>query len=123
MTQARVILFGLATIYLAGVVVQFFLAGLGSFGAASYESHEAVGLGLALVALILVVLALVGKLPRSLTALTFTLLGLNVVQIVLVRVDVEEISALHVVNALAIALVAIEVVQRARRYLAAKLDA
>jgi hypothetical protein len=120
--QARVILFGLATIYLAGVVVQFFLAGLGTFGATTFDAHRAVGLGLGLVSLLMVVLAFVGKVPRSLVALTLTLLGLNVIQLVLARIDVEEVAALHVVNALAVVYVAHELVQRSRRYLAAQLS-
>jgi Family of unknown function (DUF6220) len=119
--QARVILFGLATIYLAGVVVQFFLAGLGTFGATTFDPHRAVGLGLGLVSVVMLVLAFVGKVPRSLTALTFTLVGLNVAQLVLARIDVEEIAALHVVNALAVVYVAHELVQRSRRFLAAQL--
>jgi hypothetical protein len=120
--QARVILFGLAAIYLAGVVVQFFLAGLGTFGATTYDAHRAVGLGLGLVSLIMLVLAFVGKVPRSLVALTFTLFGLNVIQLVLAQIDVEEIAALHVVNALAVVYVAHELVQRSRRFLAAQIS-
>jgi Family of unknown function (DUF6220) len=119
--QARVILFGLAAVYLAGVVVQFFLAGLGTFGATTFDAHRAVGLGLALVSLVMVVLAFVGKVPRSLLALTLTLLGLNIVQFVLAQIDVEEIAALHVVNALAVVYVAHELFQRSRRFLAAQL--
>jgi mercuric ion transport protein len=119
--QARVILFGLATIYLVGVVVQFFLAGLGTFGATTFDAHQAVGLGLGLVSLVMLVLAFVGKVPRSLTALTFTLFGLNVLQLILAQIDVAEIAALHVVNALAIVYVAHELVQRSRRFLAAQL--
>lgn len=115
------ILFGLATIYLAGVVVQFFLAGLGTFGATTFDAHSVVGLGLALVSLIMLVLAFVGKVPRSLLALTFTLFGLNVLQLVLARIDVDEIAALHVVNALAVVFVAYELVQRSRRFLTAQL--
>jgi hypothetical protein len=121
-TQARVLLFGLAAIYLVGVIVQFFLAGLGAFAASSYDAHQGLGLALAALALLLLVAAFVGKVPRSLLALTFTLLGLNVLQIVFARLDVAEIAALHVLNALAVALVAIELVQRSRRYLASKLD-
>ena len=122
MTQARVLFFGLAVIYLAGVVVQFFLAGLGTFGATTYDAHRAVGLGLGLVSLIMLVLAFVGKVPRSLVALTFTLFGLNVIQLVLAQIDVEEIAALHVVNALAVVYVAHELVQRSRRFLAAQIS-
>ena len=118
MTQARVLFFGLAVIYLAGVVVQFFLAGLGTFGATSFDAHQAFGLVLALLTLILLVLAVVGKVPRLLILLSVALLGLNVLQMFLAQVDVDEIAALHVVNALAIVFVAVEIVQRSRRYLA-----
>jgi HJR/Mrr/RecB family endonuclease len=69
----------------------------------------------------LLVIAVAAKLPRSLTGLSITLVVLNVVQIVLVRVDIEEIEALHVVNALAIAFVANMLAHRSRRYLASKL--
>ena len=120
-TQARVVLFGFATIYLAGVVVQFFLAGLGTFGATTFDAHRGVGFGLGLVSLVMIVLAFVGKVPRSLVALTLTLFALNIVQFVLARIDVDEIAALHVVNALAVVYVAHELVQRSRRYLAAQL--
>ena len=121
MTQARVLFFGLAVIYLAGVVVQFFLAGLGTFGATSFDAHQAFGLVLALLTLILLVLAVVGKVPRLLILLSVALLGLNVLQMFLAQVDVDEIAALHVVNALAIVFVAFEIVQRSRRYLASKM--
>jgi hypothetical protein len=117
-TQARVLFFGLAVIYLAGVVVQFFLAGLGTFGATSFDSHQVFGLILALLTLILLVLAVVGKVPRFLILLAVALLGLNVLQMFLARIDIDEIAALHVVNALAIVFVAYEIVQRSRRYLA-----
>ena len=121
MTQSRVLFFGLAVIYLAGVVVQFFLAGLGTFGATSFDAHQAFGLVLALLTLILLVLAVVGKVPRLLIGLAVVLLGLNVLQMFLAQVDVEEVAALHVVNALAIVFVAYEIVQRSRRYLASKM--
>ncbi|MGH3036565.1 MAG: DUF6220 domain-containing protein [Gaiellaceae bacterium] len=121
MTQARLLFFGLAVIYLAGVGVQFFLAGLGTFGAASFDAHSVFGLFLVLMALILLVVAFVGKLPRSLRALTFVLLAVNVLQIFLAQLDVEELAAFHVVNALAIAFIGYEVMERSRRYLAWKL--
>lgn len=121
-TQARVLFFGLAVIYLAGVVVQFFLAGLGTFGATDFDPHEVFGLILAFLALVLVVLAIVGKVPRLLIGFTVLLLGLNVLQMFLARIDVDEIAALHVVNALAIVFVAYEIAQRSRRYVASKME-
>ena len=121
MAQARVLFFGLAVIYLAGVVVQFFLAGLGTFGATSFDAHQAFGLVLAVLSLILLVVAVVGKVPRLLIGLAVLLLGLNILQMFLAQVDVEEVAALHVVNALAIVFLAHEIMQRSRRYLTSML--
>jgi len=122
-TQARVLYYGLAVVYLAGVVVQFFLAGLGSFGATDFDAHSVLGMILLAATVILLVLAVVGKLPRLMILLTLALVALNALQLVLARIDVEEIAALHVVNALAIAALAYELAQRARRYLTAMLSA
>jgi hypothetical protein len=120
-SQARVVFYGLAVIYLLGVVVQFFLAGLGVFGTTSYDAHRALGFLLGLVAVVLLVLAFGAKLPRPLTGLALLLVLLNIVQVVLIQVDIEEVRALHLVNALAIGLVANMLVHRSRRYLASKL--
>jgi hypothetical protein len=120
-SEARVVFYGLALIYLIGVVVQFFLAGLALFGSTSYDVHRVVGFMLGLVAVALLVIAVAAKMPRSLSGLSIVLVTLNVVQIVLIQVDIEEINALHVVNALAIGLVANMLVQRSRRFLASKL--
>ncbi len=80
-----------------------------------------VGFILGLVAVALLVIAVAAKMPRSLSGLSIVLVALNVVQIVLIQIDIEEVNALHVVNALALALVANMLLQRSRRYLASKL--
>ena len=121
MSEGRVVFYGFAVIYLLGVVVQFFLAGLALFGSASYDEHQGLGYVLEAIAVVLLVIAVAAKLPRSLTGLSITLVVLNVVQIVLLQADIGEIEALHVVNALAIAFVANMLVHRSRRYLASKL--
>ena len=72
---------------------------------------------LGVIAVVLLVIAVAAKLPRSLTGLSITLVVLNVIQIVLLQFDIHEIEALHVVNALAIAFVANMLVQRSRRFL------
>jgi hypothetical protein len=123
MTQARVLFYGLTVLYLLGVVVQFFLAGLTIFGGTSIESHRVLGFILAAGALLLLILAVVGRLPRRTAVLTVLLLGLSVLQVVLVRVGVDEVAALHPVNALAVALVAYVLMQRSRAYLASKMAA
>ena len=121
MSQARVLYYGLAVIYLVGVVVQFFLVGLALFGSGNYDVHRVLGYALGLIAVALLALAIGAKLSRSLTALTTVLVALNAVQIVVIQIDMDQIEALHVVNALAIAFVANMLVQRSRRYLAAQM--
>ncbi len=121
MSEARVVFYGFAVIYLVGVVAQFFLAGLALFGSTGYDAHQALGYVLGIVAVVLLAIAFFTKLPRSLTGLSITLLVLNVIQIALLRADIAEIDALHVVNALAIAFVANMLVHRSRRFLAARL--
>jgi uncharacterized membrane protein len=123
MTQARVVFFGLTVLFLLGVVVQFFLAGLHVFGGTSIDSHRVLGFILAAAALLLIILALVGRLPRKTVLLTVLLLGLTILQSILVNVDIDEVGALHPVNALVIAFVAYGLMQRSRNYLASKMAA
>ena len=123
MHQSRVFLFGVALIYLVGVVVQFFLAGQGAFGATSYDTHQAFGYVLGILSIGIFVLAVIGKVPRDLVTLAAVLLGLNVVQVLVVHANVDDIAALHAVNALAIAGVALALVRRSRRYLSTRLAA
>jgi Family of unknown function (DUF6220) len=122
-SQARVAFYGFALVYMLGVVVQFFLAGLAVFGVRSYDAHRGLGFVLALISLVLLALAIGAKMPRSVTALSTVLVALNAVQIVLIQVDVEEVQALHLVNALAIAFVANMLLHRSRRYVASKMAA
>ena len=121
MSQGRVAFYGVALVYLLGVVIQFFLAGLAVFGVRSYDAHRGLGFVLGLISLVLLGLAIGAKLPRSMTALSAVLVALNAFQIVLIQIDIAEVNALHLVNALAIAFVANMLVHRSRRYLAARL--
>ena len=121
MSQGRVAFYGVALVYLLGVVIQFFLAGLAVFGVRSYDAHRGLGFVLGVISLVLLALAIGAKMPRSVTALSTVLVALNAFQIVLIQIDIAEVNALHLVNALAIAFVANMLVQRSRRYLAARL--
>jgi hypothetical protein len=123
MTQARVLFYGLTVLFLLGVVVQFFLAGLYVFGGSSIESHRVLGFILSAAALLLIILALVGRLPRKTVLLTVLLFGLTIIQSFLVNVDIDEVGALHPVNALVIAFAAYGLMQRSRNYLASKMAA
>jgi uncharacterized protein DUF6220 len=98
---------GIALLFLAGAVLQFFLAGLGVFGAASFGPHKTVGKLLALASLILLVLAailaLTGGLSRGRVGLPALLLALMILQWSLVEafsVSAPALAALHPVNGL-----------------------
>ena len=121
MSQGRVAFYGVALVYMLGVVIQFFLAGLAVFGVRSYDAPRGLGFVLGVISLVLLALAIGAKMPRSVTALSTVLVALNAFQIVLIQIDIAEVNALHLVNALAIAFVANMLVQRSRRYLAARL--
>jgi hypothetical protein len=123
MTQARVMFFGVTVLFLLGVVVQFFLAGLYVFGGTSIESHRVLGFILIGGALLLLALAVVGRLPRRTALITVVLLAMTVLQSVLANIDVDEVQALHPVNALFIGAVAGGLVGRSRNYLASKMAA
>ena len=112
---------GLARIYqiiawliTVGVLLQFFLAGLGVFGAMDFGPHVMLGLLLSLLSLILLILAAAGRLGGSAIKFAAVLFGLMIVQMLLVRLGAisRVISALHPVNAVAILFVAHEVARR-----------
>jgi hypothetical protein len=113
----RNVYLGLALLFLAGIVVQFFLAGLGVFGAESFEAHRTFGYALQGSAIVLLVLALVGRLGSRLVWPSALLVLLVIVQGLLIAAkdSAPSVAALHVVNALAIAGVVVLVVQRAWR--------
>src|SRR6187455_1424302 len=85
-----------------GVVVQVFLAGLGIFGAESFDAHEGFGWTLHTAAIVLFLLALIGPRTGRDIGQSFGLLALMTVQILLVgtRDDTPGLAALHPVLAL-----------------------
>jgi hypothetical protein len=96
-TSARVH-YVLAHLVLAGVVLQFLLAGLGIFDAASFVPHFIVGDLLVLVSLITLIAALLSRRARGWSAGLFVAL---LVQSMLPRIgeSIPAIAALHVLNA------------------------
>ena len=107
----------LTVLFLVALVVQFFLAGLGVFGAESFEAHRTLGYALQGGAIILLLLALVGRLGRSVVWPIALLVVLAIVQSLLAAAkdDARYLAALHVVNALAIVVLAQLVAYRAWR--------
>jgi len=92
---------GIAHLFLVIGVVQFFLAGLGAFGEPDgWDIHTDLGRLMTLIALVLVVLAALGR-PAALP-ISIVLLALMIIQNVLgiVGDDVKVLGALHPVNAL-----------------------
>lgn len=92
----------LALLFLAGALVQFFLAGLAAFGGTSYDAHRVWGDVLTAVSLVLLVLAFAGR--REALQASAVLFGLMIVQQILAAVgtDVPVLGALHPVVGLAV---------------------
>lgn len=96
---------GLTLLFLVLGVVQFFLAGLGTFGE-GFDAHRGAGAFMVLLSLILLVLALAGR-RQALTA-SAVLFGLMILQSILANVgeDAPVIGALHPLNGLLVLAVA-----------------
>jgi len=111
-----------AWLFAAGVLVQGYLAGaaMGQLGGSGdFSIHLAVGYTLGIVALAVLLLALIGRVPRSQVGWSGLLLILYVVQTSLpfLRTDTPAIAALHPVNAMVLLVLAIVVAVRGRRLL------
>ena len=104
-----------AALFIVSVFVQFFLAGLGTFGAESFEAHKDFAGVFHLFALLLVVLALLVRRNRIDLILVIALFVLTTVQFSLPEADDGYVAAFHVLNALVIYTVAFHVLQRAVR--------
>jgi len=107
-----------ALLVLAGIVAQPFLIGLFLFGAVrNPDLHAAVGYTLFEFGLpLLLIAALLARLPKTERSFTLLLIGDIFVQILLVNLrDVSSVlAALHPLNAFALLLIAITVVRRDR---------
>ena len=100
----------LSFLFVGGVVVQVFLAGLGVFDSPSmFLTHASWGYLLEIIPLILLVLAVVGRLGGRQILYAAALFGMFILQSVFVslRGDLPMIAALHPVNGFAILFVGI----------------
>jgi hypothetical protein len=100
---------GLAFFFLAVGLVGFFLAGLGAFGAESFDAHRGSGSLMVLLSLILLILAAVGR--REVLTQSAVLFGLMLVQmgLALAGEDIGVLGGLHPVNGLLVLFVAHQV--------------
>jgi hypothetical protein len=103
-------------VFVAGVVLQVVLAGLGVFSdPRSFLTHRDFGYLLGMFTLVLLVLALVGRAPRRVIGMCALLLVLFAMQSVFIalRSSAPEVAALHPLNGFLILLVAITVTRAA----------
>jgi cytochrome b561 len=98
-------------LFVACAVVQVFLAGLGVFGLppGDFSAHRDWGYTFGYLVLVILILALVGRLPRRMVGMSALLLVLFFLQSVLVavRADYPAFAALHPLNGFLILLVSI----------------
>ena len=102
---SRVAFAAVAWLFLACVVIQVFLAGLGVFaGPSNFELHRNFGYIFGLLTVVMVVIAAIGRLGRRLIGLSALLVLLFTLQSVFIafREGLPAAAALHPVNALAI---------------------
>jgi Family of unknown function (DUF6220) len=102
---ARYLYVALVWIYLAGILFQVFLAGMGLFGSAKdFEPHVGLGWILHLVPILLLIVAAVGRVGSRLLWWTTVLLVVQFIQPILatVRNDLPLVAAFHPVLALVI---------------------
>lgn len=92
-------------VFAACAAVQVFLAGLGVFDdPRAFVTHREFGYLFGWLTLVVLILALVGRLPRRIVAMSALLLVLFALQSVFValRVDMPAVAALHPLNGFAI---------------------
>lgn len=102
---ARIAYLVVAWLFVAAVIVQVFLAGLGVFaGAANWRTHVGFGYGIGWLFMILLVTAFLGRVPGAIGRWLALLFVIYAVQTILpaLRRDAPLVAALHPVNALAV---------------------
>src|SRR5689334_19110792 len=107
MTTQRIRL-AVVALFIAGLFVQFYLAGRGAFGASSYSTHKDFGDVLHLLTPIILILTLVSRVTRNRVdvILAVALLVLFEVQFALADLDHPNAGAFHPVNGVLILVVA-----------------
>jgi hypothetical protein len=121
-SYARVVQPFVACLFIACVVVQVFLAGLGVFDDPSrFTLHRDFGYLFGWLGLILLVLAIAGRMGRRVVGLSVLLVVLFAMQSVFVALRTSQpvIAALHPVNGFLIGLVAIVLARQGRAIAAA----
>ena len=113
---ARTVYVVVAWLFVAGLVVQVFLAGLGVFDSpASFATHRDVGYTLELFPVVLLIVGLLGGMGRRLAILAIVVFGQFILQSVFVamRDSAPQVAALHPVNGFLILLLAVYIAREA----------
>jgi len=106
-----------AWLFVIAVLSQIFLAGLSLFAsAANWKVRQEFGYGIGFLALLLMVLAFLGRIPRAIGLWLALLLVVYAIQPILpnLRRDMPWVAALHPLNALAVFWIALTHARRAR---------
>jgi hypothetical protein len=113
---------GLMWLYVLGVVIQFFLGGLGVLGGRSMDAHIALGYSaLHMTPILILLICVIGRLPRILLGLTFAFAVVAFLQPIWVtEFEGEILGALHVFGALVVFALAHTIAQRATHLLRAE---
>lgn len=125
MRAARSLHGGLAHLFAVLIIIQFFLAGLGAFTTIhnkkfddnNFGPHAILGTLMVAIALVILVVALVGRWSPRATQLSGGLFGLMVLQLVLAGVGSDSapvVGGLHAANALLITALTYLLVRDAR---------
>ena len=121
----RILYLSAAWLFPAAILIQVFLVGLSLFtGQAYWSTHRDVGHSLAVLPLLLVILAYLGRLPRSEKLLIWLLFGVYLVQaevFAAIRDSVPLLAAFHPVLALVLFALAILIALRARTVVQAEI--
>ena len=112
---ARYVYLVLAWLFVAGLVVQVFYAGMGIFGASDFETHRGLGWMLHLVPLLILAAAALGRVGRRriLWAAALALTVFVVPIVVLSRDDAPTLAAFHPVLAVVAFVLAVVVARDA----------
>ena len=109
-----------ALVFLSAVVLQVFLAGMVVVAARmDWTAHKAIGHYLGLPAIIMLIMAYVGRLPRKTKLWTWVSFGLFILQaeiLILLRASAPVLSAFHPVLALAEFALGVVLISQARSF-------
>ena len=116
MFTPRVLFRWLAYLFLLGVAIQFFLAGFGVLGGHSIDAHKGFAGVLEFIALLLIAVAIWGKMGAPVIAMTVVLFVLIVLQYLWASESLSPkwLRSFHVFDALLIAFLGYHLAERAR---------